>query len=620
MLSSLSVTVAIAFITSCCSLVHSYAINSRHNSNNEYATFEPAHCQSEVYCRGDLLHTVQMAKLYNDSKTFVDMKMKESPQTTLDSFRDFMAKYDNQPSKEDIRQFVNDYFEKPGAEFVQWVPQDWKESPAFLDKIKDPDYRQWASDLHAFWKQLGRQMTDDVAKNPDHYSIIHVKNPVIVPGGRFREFYYWDSYWIIQGLLQSEMYSTAKGMLENFLSIINRFGFIPNGGRIYYSERSQPPLLAGMIKAYVEKTKDIDFMKMAVPILEREFYFFYNNHMVEVKGYALAVYGDKSTGPRPESYLEDILTAQYLETEKEKEAMWSELKAGAESGMDFSSRWFIKNGTNEGELKDLKCRSIVPVELNAILFWNARIISDFHLMAQNPKKSAEFEQLAQEMYDAIQGVLWNEEAGAWFDYDLINQKPRPYFVPTNLSPLWTGAFNTAEKELLSKKVLKYINETGIDLFPGGVPNTLIQSGEQWDYPNVWPPMQYLLVEGLRALETQEACKKSFEWASRWVRSNFIAYKSTRAMFEKYSAEESGGYGGGGEYEIQLGFGWSNGVILQLLSEYGQDMKSTEEKNPPTSTVSSGFKLNRWTVGVTTAVAVAATIATHVFGPKLLARH
>lgn len=246
---------------------------------------------------------------------------------------------------------------------------------------------------------MHRLFFDFQQKNPDLYSIIHVKNPVIVPGGRFREFYYWDSYWIIMGLLQSEMYDTAKGMLENFLSIINRFGFIPNGGRIYYSERSQPPLLAAMIKTYVEKTKDLEFMKMAVPILEREFYFFYNNHMVEVKGMALAVYGDKSTGPRPESYLEDVLTADYLESDKEKEAMWSELKAGAESGMDFSSRWFIKNGTNEGDLKDLKCRSIVPVELNAILFWNARIISDFHLMSGNAKKAAEFEQLGQEMYD-----------------------------------------------------------------------------------------------------------------------------------------------------------------------------------------------------------------------------
>lgn len=226
-----------------------------------------------------------------------------------------------------------------------------------------------------------------------------MKNPVIVPGGRFREFYYWDSYWIIRGLLFSEMYQTAKGMLENFLSIINRFGFIPNGGRIYYSERSQPPLLAAMIKTYVDKTNDEEFMKEATPVLERELYFFLNNHMVEVKGHALAVYGDKSTGPRPESYLEDIITTEHLESEQEKEDMWSELKAGAESGMDFSSRWFIKNGTNEGELKDMKVRSIVPVELNALLYWNAQILSEFHLRSGNPKKSAEFEAIAQQMFE-----------------------------------------------------------------------------------------------------------------------------------------------------------------------------------------------------------------------------
>lgn len=188
-------------------------------------------------------------------------------------------------------------------------------------------------------------------------------------------------------------------MLENFLSIINRFGFIPNGGRIYYSERSQPPLLTGMIKSYVDKTNDIAFMSEAVPILEREFYFFLNNHMVEVKGHALATYGDKSTGPRPESYLEDVLLAEHLKTDEEKEDMYSELKAGAESGMDFSSRWFIKNGTNEGDLSDTKCRSIVPVELNAILFWNAKIISEFYLKAKNTQKAAEFEGKAQELYE-----------------------------------------------------------------------------------------------------------------------------------------------------------------------------------------------------------------------------
>lgn len=87
-------------------------------------------------------------------------------------------------------------------------------------------------------------------------------------------------------------------------------------------------------------------------------------------------------------------------------------------------------------------------------------------------------------FQGIESVLWNEDDGIWYDYDLINNKPRPYFVPTNFAPLWTGAFNQADKQQLSIRIMDYINRTGIDLFPGGVPNTLTQSGEQWDYPNV----------------------------------------------------------------------------------------------------------------------------------------
>jgi alpha,alpha-trehalase len=234
-------------------------------------------------------------------------------------------------------------------------------------------------------------------ENQEKYSIIYVKDGVIVPGGRFREFYYWDSYWIIQGLLHSEMYTTAKGMLSNFLSIINRFGFIPNGGRVYYSMRSQPPLLCGMIKSYVEATNDTEFAKAAVETLNAEFNYFMTNHTVTVNGHVLARYGDRSFGPRPESYREDMSTAEIFKTEEEKQEYFSELKAAAESGMDFSSRWFINstdNGSNIGDLTTIKTRYIIPVELNAILHWNAKIIAEFYGLAGNAAKEKEYETLA----------------------------------------------------------------------------------------------------------------------------------------------------------------------------------------------------------------------------------
>lgn len=221
-----------------------------------------------------------------------------------------------------------------------------------------------------------------------------------MPGGRFLEFYYWDSYWIVSGLMHSEMYDTVKGMLRNFFSVIDQYGFIPNGGRIYYLIRSQPPMLASMVKAYVDVTNDNEFMAEALPRIEREYEFFETNRMVEVNGHALAAFGAHVlNGPRPESYYEDYQMAIHMKTENEKLQFYSDINAGAESGMDFSSRWFIKNGTNEGQLIDIKARSIVPVDLNAIIYFNAKTLAEFHTKLGNSKIALIYENKAQKMYD-----------------------------------------------------------------------------------------------------------------------------------------------------------------------------------------------------------------------------
>lgn len=164
---------------------------------------------SEIFCNGTLLHTVQMSGIYKDSKTFVDMKMKAKPSETLANFEKFMAEHEQNPSNSDLKKWVEENFDEPGSEFQNWVPNDWKKNPVFLSKIKSDEFRSFASNLNELWLELGRKMTKDVKENTDLYSIIYVENPVIVPGGRFREFYYWDSYWIIRGLLLSEMYSVS---------------------------------------------------------------------------------------------------------------------------------------------------------------------------------------------------------------------------------------------------------------------------------------------------------------------------------------------------------------------------------------------------------------------------
>lgn len=247
-----------------------------------------------------------MASIYPDSKTFVDMKMKLPAGELLSHFRHLMNRTNNSPSHETIKNFVEDNFDPAGSEFEDWIPVDWRKEPKFLAKIRDRELRKFASDLNDIWKMLGRKMKDDVRDNEHLYSIIYVPNPVIVPGGRFREFYYWDSYWIVKGLLLSEMFATVKGMLTNFVSVVDKIGFIPNGGRIYYTMRSQPPMLIPMVKIYLDATHDYDWLRQNLWLLEKEYDFWMVNRTVVIekdgRNYTLARYYENSSGPRPESY------------------------------------------------------------------------------------------------------------------------------------------------------------------------------------------------------------------------------------------------------------------------------------------------------------------------------
>ncbi|XP_066588279.1 trehalase-like isoform X2 [Prorops nasuta] len=535
----------------------------------------PPPCSSEVYCHGDLLHTIQMASIYTDSKTFVDMKMKNSPNETLRLFQQFMDDADNQPTKTEIERFVNDTFDPAGSEFEDWDPADWTATPKFLDNIVDKDLRKFASDLNHIWKFLGRKMKDDVRINENQYSIIYVPNPVIVPGGRFREFYYWDSYWIIKGLLLSEMFTTVKGMLNNFVSVVDKIGFIPNGGRIYYKMRSQTPMLIPMVNEYLKTTQDWEWLEKNLWLLEKEFNFWMTNRTVEVEKdgvkYTLARYYEQSSGPRPESYREDFLTGQRFRTLEEKDKYYAELKTAAESGWDFSSRWFIHEGTNKGNLTNLETRSIIPVDLNSIIYRNAVLLAEYNDRMGNGTKAAKYRKIAAEWMKAVTAVMWHDEVGAWLDYDIINDIKRDYFYPTNILPLWTNCYDPGKRHDYVSKVLKYLEKSQIMLNLGGIPTTLEHSGEQWDYPNAWPPLQYFFVMSLNNTGDPWAQRLAYEISQRWVRSNFKAFNETHCMYEKYDATVSGGGGGGGEYEVQLGFGWSNGVVMDFLDKYGDRM-------------------------------------------------
>ncbi|XP_015117451.1 trehalase [Diachasma alloeum] len=527
-------------------------------------------CNSPIYCHSLLLKTVQLANIFPDSKTFVDMYLLNDPKITLENFDELMSATGGKPNKTRVARFVSENFGKKN-ELLTWVPPDWQAKPAILDRINDEGMREWIIKLNFIWRNLSRTVHPDVIRYPERHSLIPVKNGFIVPGGRFREFYYWDTYWVIEGLLLSGMEKTAKGMLENFLSMVEEYGFVPNGGRIYYLMRSQPPLLIPMVKKYVDSTNDTKFISEHLPLLEREFEYFHHGKSVSVikgrKIYRMAHYVVTSEGPRPESYWEDYEEARRHVKHIDEQVFYDGIKAGAESGWDFSARWFISEGPGFGNLSDISTRNIIPVDLNAFLQRNARLLGEFHRIQGNTRRAKFYEDIAATYQRGIDHVLWNEDEGIWLDYDMKNARPRDIFYPTNLTPLYTGSFNRSHGEIYAKRTVEYLKRRRIGDFMGGTPASLDETGQQWDAPNAWPPLQSIMVQGLRNTGVEPAMSVAKTLATRWLRAMYLGFQKYGKMFEKYDAREPGKFGAGGEYTCQQGFGWTNGVVFEFLDIY-----------------------------------------------------
>ena len=353
-------------------------------------------CSSEVYCNDDILSVVQLSGIFNDSKTFVDMPIKTSVDAVLSAFQALPSS----PSQRDIISFVFDNFEYPGSDVNTWTPNDWSSTPPALAQILDQQLSDWAYNLNDIWKQLGRTTSAEVQDFPDQHSILPMEHGFIVPGGRFREFYYWDTYWIINGLLASSMYETVDGILQNFVSMLDSFGFIPNGARIYYSERTQPPFFTQMVWAYYEVASSspdftgsaIDILKDYASSLDKEYQFWMANRTMSVSvdstTFVLNHYHAHSNLPRPEGYAEDIQTATEagIQDTQSPQQIYRELASGAETGWDFSSRWF----SNYENLTDIHTSDLIPVDLNCILYKNEITLYHIHSLLNNSQQAQSY--------------------------------------------------------------------------------------------------------------------------------------------------------------------------------------------------------------------------------------
>ncbi|CAP39722.2 Protein CBR-TRE-3 [Caenorhabditis briggsae] len=566
------------------------------NSNNSF-----------IYCNGPILDAVNYHALYNDSKEFVDMPMKQDP---LEVYNAWLAKFGNSSAsslnKTDVQAFVNQYFSAAGTELVACTPDDWQEKPPKLATILDPQLREWAYKLNAIWKTLCRKIDPTIVQHNSRYSLLYVPHHFIVPGGRFREFYYWDAYWIIKGLIACEMYNTTKSMIRNLATMVDQHGFVPNGGRVYYLQRSQPPLLSAMVYELYEATNDKDFIAELLPTLLKESNFWNQKRTVNVtlngKEYEVYQYKTPSNVPRPESYRVDTQNSAKLANGADKQQFYQDLASAAESGWDFSTRWF----SDYKSLTNIETTKVLPVDLNGLICWNMDIMEYLYEQVGDTTNSQIFRNKRAVFRDTVQNVFYNKTDGTWYDYNLRSQSHNPRFYTSTAVPLFTNCYNTLNTGK-SQKVFDYMDKMGVFNYPGGIPSSMSQeSSEQWDFPNGWSPNNHMIIEGLRKSANPEMQDKGFLIASKWVMGNFRVFYETGHMWEKYNV--IGSYpapGSGGEYDVQDGFGWTNGAILDLLLTYSDrlfvpenlvNVTTTPTKSPSVETTTKvSYLLNSWIV-------------------------
>lgn len=565
------------------------------NSNNSF-----------IYCNGPILDAVNYHALYNDSKEFVDMPMKQDP---LEVYNAWIAKFGNATSaslnKTDVQAFVNQYFSAAGTELVSCTPDDWQEKPPKLATILDPQLREWAYKLNGIWKTLCRKIDPAIEQHNSRYSLLYVPHHFIVPGGRFREFYYWDAYWIIKGLIACEMYNTTKSMIRNLATMVDQHGFVPNGGRVYYLQRSQPPLLSAMVYELYEATNDKDFIAELLPTLLKELNFWNDKRTAKVtlngKEYEVYQYKTLSNVPRPESYRVDTTNSAKLANGADKQQFYQDLASAAESGWDFSTRWF----SDYKSLVNIETTKVLPVDLNGLICWNMDIMEYLYEQVGDTANSQYFRNRRAVFRDTVQNVFYNKTDGTWYDYNLRSQSHNPRFYTSTAVPLFTNCYNTLNTGK-SQKVFDYMDKMGVFNYPGGIPSSMSQeSSEQWDFPNGWSPNNHMIIEGLRKSANPEMQDKGFLIASKWVMGNFRVFYETGHMWEKYNV--IGSYpqpGSGGEYDVQDGFGWTNGAILDLLLTYSDRLFVPENlinttaptKAPSVETTTKvSYLLNSWIV-------------------------
>jgi alpha,alpha-trehalase len=385
--------------------------------------------------------------------------------------------------------------------------------------------------IKEYWKNVQRFHPND------DESLLGLPNPYLVPsfqaetGFDYNEMYYWDSYFMIQGLLDKEHEALVTGMLENLETLFKRFKVIPNASRTYLMGRSQPPFLTSLIfDVYYTYSKDVAWLTEHMAIAQAEYQTVWlgqkkPNERLVYRG--LSRYYDIN-------YLHDL--------------------AEAESGWDMTPRF------------NRKALNYLPVDLNALLYKYEVDFAKAAKLAGNRREAARWRDVATVRKATMDELMWDRSKGMYFDYNFVKEKRGTISSLATFYPLWSGMVDDKQAAILAHNIRKFEQKGGMattDALPLGqlVFGTM---PTQWAYPNGWAPLQFIVVQALEQSGYHDEAKRI---AMKWLKTNLDWFNKEHVFLEKYNVVSPEKPPMKGVYPSQTGFGWTNAIFERFCKDY-----------------------------------------------------
>ncbi len=387
-------------------------------------------------------------------------------------------------------------------------------------------YEKCLSYIERYWKKITFYFPKDSQTH------LGLPNPYISPNSSHfhHEQFYWDSYFIILGLVESGRVKLAKGMVDNFLYLIKKLGYVPVRNFFPNLAISQPPFLTSMAMEVFEHDNDKKWLKRVAKIAENE----------------LCDYWQDECGTTKKRWPRHLLKnglSRYAGSYR------TSFLAEYESGWDETSRF------------NKSCLDLAPIDLNSLLYKYEADLSDIYEILKDKKKQKYWKLVAKKRKALIDEHCWDKKKGFYFDSDHVRHKKSKFWSMAGFYPLWAGVASKEQAAAIVKNLRRFE-------YKYGLANTqkrgLEKPFKQWDWPNGWPNQQWIAIKGLLNYGYRDDAERL---AKKWLDLNANVFKETGKMWEKYDVAK--GTIGKAElrYETQDGFGWTNAVFLRLCKEF-----------------------------------------------------